>query len=191
MTLEQYAVNIDNLLPQVNQLAVQKVIVPAANELLANLKNRIIREGKNSSQQTIGNYSTKSAYFTRDQFDRRSSFKPTGKTGKKSFKDGRPHKSMYLPAGYKELRDVQGKPTDNIKANYSGSTMAAYQQQVTDTAVLQGMTDARSSKVRKGLEKQKKQDIYKPSPIEIEDYKKIVLSEFRDLNLKLIAGVSV
>lgn len=191
MTLSDLTYNLNQLIPQVNELAVQSVIVPSGNGLLASVKNRIIRQGKNSSDTVIGNYSTKAAYFEREQFDKRSSFKPKGKANTGNLKNGKPRKTMYLPHGYKQLRDIQGKPTDNIKANYTGSTMAAYQQQVTDKEVLQGMTDKRSSEIRKGLERQKKQDIYKPTKQEIEDYKEDVMKEFKSLNLKLIAGVSV
>lgn len=191
MTLQEYAERIRNLSYVTATRVVSSVIEPAGNELLATVKNRIVQSGKNSSGQNIGNYSTKSAYFTKPQFDRGSSFKLRGKNSNSPDIGNRERKSMYMPNGYKELRDIQGKPTDNIKANYTGSTMASYQQEVTDKGVLQGMINEQSSKVRKGLEKQKKQDIYKPTPIEIQEYKKNVLLEMGKLNEKILKGVSV
>jgi len=167
MTPEQYI----SKLQELSRLSADSIIIPAGNELLATVKNRIVLDGKNSTGNKIGDYSTKSAYFGKEQFDRKSSFKPQGKNTKG--KSASTHKTMYLPMGYKELRDVQGKPTDNIKANYTGSTMAAYQQVAGNKEVLQGFTTDKSSKIRKGIEA-KKGDIYKPTNEELNSYNKTV-----------------
>lgn len=191
MTFEEYNNRLQTLPTALTQRAVEAIITPAVNEVLAELKNRIVRNGQNSNGQEIGKYSQKQAYFTREQFDRRSSFKPKGKANSGNFKNGKARKSMFIPTGYKGLRDIQGKPTDNIKANYTGSTMAAYQLQAKGESIVIGMTDNKSSEIRKGLEKQKKQDIYKPSVVEIENYRANVFTQFKELNLKIITGVSV
>lgn len=76
MDSTQYISNIDDLLQGVSASA----YLPAVNELLAEVKNRISVDGKNTAGGSIGQYSTKSAYFTKKQFTKQSAFKGTGKS---------------------------------------------------------------------------------------------------------------
>lgn len=153
ITLTEYQDKLRQLASAGAEKAMEAIIVPAANELLANIKNRIIREGRKSDGSVIGNYSVKPAYFEREQFIQQGKFKPQGKTGKAQFKSGAFHKSMYLKSGYKELRDIQGRPTDKINEFYSGSTMLSYVLQAKDKEVLLGLSNEKSAKIRAGQEK--------------------------------------
>ncbi len=145
MTPQEYLQRLKSLRDNATEKVVENIIVPNANELLANIKNRIVRDKKNSSGSSIGQYSTKPIYASVDQFDKRGAFKPIGKRGKTK-------KTMYLPAGYKQLRDIQGKPTDSVNLNYTGSLMLSYQMQVKGKEVLLGLTNQESAKIRQGLE---------------------------------------
>lgn len=190
MTLEQYRGRLGNLVNDLSGQLVRNVIVPPANELLATIKNRIVLDGKDSNDNKIGDYSTKPAYYTREQFDRRSSFKPQGKNARGDFQNGKKRKSMYIRDGYKGLREEQGKPTSTMVLNYSGSTMAAYQQTATDKEVLQGMTTELASQIRRGQEEKRDKSIYKASKTELEAFNKNVAIEFLDANIKILNGVS-
>jgi hypothetical protein len=183
MTLEQYRDRIAALAKAASQKQAEAIIIPAGNEMLALLKNRIIVDGKGSNNNVIGQYSTKSAYFSQSQFDKKSSFKPRGKvrTGTKT---------MYIETGYKGLREIQGKPVDNIKENYTGSTMAAYQQVAQQAAIVQGMTTKKASDIRKGQE-QKKGKIYQPTQDELSDFKKNIIAATQQLTINILNGVSI
>lgn len=190
ITLEQYTERINGLAERLSQGAAMYVIVPTANELLANIKNRIMIDGKDSNGNKIANYSTKPAYYTREQFDRRGSFSAKGKNSRNDFANGNKRKSMYLQGGYKELRSIQGKPVNTMVLNYTGSTMNAYQQKVTENEVLQGMTTELASDIRHGHEERLNKDIYKPSKSELEAYNKNIVEELAELNVKILTGVS-
>lgn len=187
ITLEQYTERLQDLAKQGSERAIESVVIPAANELLANIKNRIIDEGKKSDGSKIGNYSTKPAYFEKEQFIQKSKFKPKGKTGETKFKSGAFHKSMYLEQGYKELRNIQGRPTDKINEFYTGSTMNSYQLQAIQNAVLLGLTNEKSAKIRQGQEGRFGKIFYATKE-EIENYNKEVSKYSEDLVLKIFNG---
>lgn len=187
ITLEQYQHKLQELAKQGSERAVETIIVPAANELLANIKNRIIKEGRKSDGSKIGNYSTKPAYFEQQQFIQKGKFKPRGKTGETTFKTGALHKSMYIPTGYKGLRDLQGRPTDKINEFYSGSTMLSYQMQIEPNTILLGLTNEKSAKVRAGQEKRFGKIFYATQE-ELKEYNQNVAKQSKELVTKIFNG---
>lgn len=182
MTAEEYAAKISLMSEEYAQRAVDSVYIPAANGLLAAIKNRIVNEGENSAGGKIGSYSTKPIYAGPEQFVKRGSFTAQGKTGEKVFKNGKPHKTEYFPSGYKGLRDKQGRRTDIVNESYSGGTMLAYQMQVERDAILLGMTNKNASDIRKGQEK-KKGRIFYAQQKEIDAYNKEVFEETEKLTV--------
>ena len=92
---------------------------------------------------------------------------------------------MFLPAGYKEFRSIQGRPTEKINETLSGDTILAYQQQVNQNEILQGFTTTKSSNIRKGQEK-RFGSIFKPSQQEVNFYKENVNKTIQQLNLDAI-----
>lgn len=93
---------------------------------------RIFEEGKKSDGSLIGQYSTDPMYANPDYQPRKGAIKtsgggklqgltPTiGKTGKSVFAStGLPHKTTYLPGGYKELRQRQGRKVDHVNIRYT------------------------------------------------------------------------
>lgn len=197
--LRAYREKLKAVIDRTKDKAIERIIVPPANKMLATIRNRIQVDGKNSNGQKIGSYSTEPMYASAGQFDKRSAFKPgkkahieastsirinaktlkvkRGKTIQNVVKQKM--KTMYLVQGYKELRDIQGKPTDKVNLTYRGDLMASYQQQLTNNAVLQGLTSEFEALKREGLEKGTKYkkgygDILKPMASEIAQYKKDV-----------------
>lgn len=187
MNLNQYNERLQLLAQQSGEKAVESVLVPAANALLAGIINRVVNDGRNSSDQNIGSYSSKPSYYEQNQFVKKSAFKPQGKTGKSQTKAGKMHKSMYLPGGYKQLRDIQGRPTDKVNLNYSGSTMASYQLQPLKDAVVIGFVNEKSSRVRKALEKKYGRSYYATQK-EMDNYNKEVAEESKKLTLQILKG---
>lgn len=189
MTPEAYQQKLQELIKAASQRAVEAVFVPAAKELLGSIINRVTLDGKNSTAGNIGNYSTKEMYATRDQFVKKGAFKPQGKNGTDTVRTfritnqraqrtpvragQRPRKSMYLVNGYKELRDVQGMPTNNVRAFYSGDLMLSYVLQQETQRIILGLNKESSVKKKKGLEK-KFGDFLHATPEELAAYNKNV-----------------
>ena len=124
------------------------IYVPAANTLLATIKKRIQRDGKASSGNAIGSYSTRPRYYSKAAFVKKSAFKPVGKKGKR---EGA--KTMYLPGGYKELRAVQGRPVNGVNLTYTGDLMASFKMMRGQNKILIGLDSEHESKKKEGLEK--------------------------------------
>lgn len=180
LTLEEYQDKLRELARQGSEKAIESVVVPNANLLLASIKNRIIQDGQKSDGSKIGNYSAKPAYFEKQQFIQKGKFKGIGKTGQTKYTNGAMHKSMYLPGGYKQLRDIQGRPTNQINEFYTGDTMLAYQMQSKDKEVLLGLVNERAAKIRHGQEKMFGR-IFSATDDEIKEYNQNVSKESADL----------
>jgi hypothetical protein len=178
MDSRQYITNVNELIRGVSS----SLFLPAVNELLAEVKNRISRDGKNTGGSKIGDYSSKEGWFSKDQFAQKGSFKNKGKTGK-------PTKStMYLAGGYKQLRQIQGRSTAGVNETYSGSTMASYQLEVRSEDIVTGMVNERSAKIREGQEK-KFGTIFSAGATEIQDYAKNVAEIEAGAIKKILSGV--
>jgi 1-aminocyclopropane-1-carboxylate deaminase/D-cysteine desulfhydrase-like pyridoxal-dependent ACC family enzyme len=161
----------------------EEIYIRNGNQLLANIKNRIQREGKDSSGATMPPYSTKPAYYTRDKFVKKGSFKPKGKSGKKTFVNGNDHKSMYLANGYKEFREVQGRQTSKKDYTLSGDLMLSYVLGTSQNAILLGFNQEKQSKKRKGLEKQNGGNVFPATNSEMDDFNKgVIQNELEIIN---------
>jgi hypothetical protein len=95
----------------------------AAFNVIAEYKNRIFVEGRTTDGTQIGQYSTVPFYQNPNKLPGVSSagVTPQGKTGQSRFKNGNPHKTRYLPQGYKELRELTGRQSATVDLNFSGS----------------------------------------------------------------------
>lgn len=202
MDMKDLAEKYNSLPEELKERAISYIMVPAANELLAEIKNRIVLDGKKTDTNQIGKYSGKAAYFGIEAFDKKGSFKAQSKGNKKtkvfdvSTKKGRQQnitneyrepKTMYLAKGYKQLRNVQGKPTDKINLNYTGSTLFDYQLQAKQNEVLLGFVSERSSQIRKGQER-KRGKIFYATEAEMKQYKENVITAANDLTLEIFRG---
>jgi hypothetical protein len=155
----------------------EEIYVLNGNQLLANIKNRIQREGKDSSGATMPPYSTKTAYYTRDQFVKKGSFRAKGKSGNRVFLNGNQHKSMYLENGYKEFREVQGRQTGKRDYTLSGDLMLSYVLGTSQNAILLGFNQDKQSKKRKGLDKQNGGNVFSATSSEMDDFNKGVIQD--------------
>lgn len=123
----------------------EDAMLPAANTMLAEYKERIFSDGKDSNGAKIGDYSRTEQYFNKEQFVRKGAFRAQGKTGKKKHDNGVPYKSMYLQEGYYQLRSIQGRDVSGKNYNYSGSLSRAIQVYKTETGVAIGIAEKRES----------------------------------------------
>lgn len=153
----------------------EEIYVRNGNILLASIKSRIQREGRDSSGSKMPAYSTKPAYYSKAQFVKKGSFKAKGKTGERKFLNGQDHKTMYLQNGYKEFREVQGRQTQTRDLTLSGDLMLSYVLGTADQAILIGFNQEKQSKKRKGLEERNGSDIFPATKGEMDDFNKSVI----------------
>ncbi len=155
---------------------VDVAIMPPAVSLVFAIKRRVQNQGKASDGSSMKPYSTTPIYASRSQFIKggfnpqgKNNFEgltigdrlvPTARlktTGVKSNKakydkyspvksNFQERKTMYLPQGYKQLRDVQGLRTDVTNMTYSGAMMNDFwlERQDNDTVVT-GLTSQKSA----------------------------------------------
>lgn len=181
ITIEEYVQRLTDTYGLVSGDLAADVLIPAAVELLATIKNRVFVEGRGTNDNNIGEYSRKPAYFSASQFLKGGGFIPQGKKGNigdrlvptvrlkqtgvkrnpakykhyslvKPGKKMESRKSMYLKEGYKELRDIQGLQTAFVDLKYSGSLANSYQYEQMGQTVVLGLTDNENAKKRNGLE---------------------------------------
>lgn len=196
METKEYISRLEELGVQGN--ALHMVVTPHAKKLLSRIKKRIFTEGINSAGQQIGNYSTEPIYATRKQFAKPGAFVPTGETRYLSTTQRRGRtvnttrkvKTMYLPAGYKQLRDVQGMQTNYVDLKYRGRTRRAYVLEEKDTEVLLGLNTPLAAQIKGEQEERFKGYIFRATEGELEVYNSGVNSSFERLTRGLLQGVS-
>lgn len=101
-----------------NPQAIDVAIRTLATTMLAEVKTRVFEQGEASDGGEIGQYSIKETYVSVAESPRQ--FTPRGKTGKVTFKSGKPHKSRYFPGGYKEFRGLVGRPNEKVNLSLFG-----------------------------------------------------------------------
>lgn len=178
VTTEQYIQRLHTMYGVQGNL-VSMVLQKPAYELLKSIKRRIQKEGQNSDGGQIGRYSTRPIYVTRKDFAHPSAFQPDSTTvtyvpyvrGGKARMRKQSKKTMYLPRGYKQLRDIQDMQTEFVDATYTGKTMKAYQLEMSDNEILLGLTTGKASLVRERLEAGFKARIFPATRTEIDTYK--------------------
>lgn len=215
MDLQEYTSKLRGMVENVSKDITERILVLSANELLATIKNRIMREGKDSADRKMKPYSTKPMYASRGEFVRKSSFRPVGKNGFKgerlrrsenyisvTLKNGKTKqvrekvynvvkstpKTMFLEQGYKELRDIQGMDTNVKNLTYSGDFMNSYVLGVSDNQILLGLNNEEASKIRKGQERKNGGKILHASKKEMAEYRANVVKQYREAFLNSING---
>lgn len=109
---------IEKLEMRMNSLDEANLILPVAAAVHARQVERIFGRGEKANGR-IGNYSTKPEYEVKTVFKNAGGFVGVGKTGKTIFKSGKPHQSMFLQQGYKQLKQLQGMESSFVNLTYS------------------------------------------------------------------------
>lgn len=182
VTTDQYISNLNELPDRMMHQVALDIIIPAGLAMVGNILNRNIREGKNTDGTPRTGYSTRPMYASRKQFIKGGAFKPIGKNG------GKPRKTMYLPEGYKQLRDIQGRDTSKKNYEYRGDTLNAFGlEQVEDGAVI-GFRTEKAAIIRKSLEN-RFGTAFSPSSEEIQAYMEEVIKATEKLQVKILFNI--
>lgn len=164
------------------------IATTAMVELEAVWKERIFDRGEKTDGSKIGNYSTEPAYYSKDQFIRKSAFKAQGQKGFKGEKitynkttgtakiSKTNPKTMFLQGGYSEFRDIQGRETKHINLKYSGSEERAFRVYKFGNEVVFGNADEMENKKITGQE-EKLGEIFDLSLAEQEFLNKEILNQ--------------
>lgn len=90
-------------------------------------------------------------------------------------------KSMYLPGGYKEFRNIQGRRIDKVNVTLSGDTNNRYQMKIQGNKLIFGMTTQKAANIREGMDKRFRTNIYASSRSELDSFNKKVAESQREL----------
>lgn len=145
------------------------LIAPVVTKLQSTMAKRIFDDGQSGNAQKIGAYSTRPMYATVKRFAKRGAFKPAGKSAKgASFKNGEPRRSMYLPQGYKQLKEVQGMEAGFVNLTYSGDLRNAFNGEpvVNAGTVTISLGGKGNTQKIKALTAKYGEGIFKPTPAE-------------------------
>lgn len=158
------------------------VVQSAHNVMVAGVINRIENDGKSTSGQDIGAYSTKEDWYVRDNFRQRSKFRNVGKNGKKT------KSTMYLEGGYEELRRIQGLRTDIVNLAYTRDTNSRLKSHVDigGRKAQMGWSTEKAAKIASGNEARFRKVIYLPSKEEMELFSEEVSQGVREIVLQLM-----
>ena len=183
MTLEEYHKRLRDYGEALISGVMEGVVVSAHNVMLADIINRIELDGKTSDGKTIGSYSKKEGWYSRDEFRQRTKFRAVGKTGKKT------KSTMYLSQGYYQLRDMQGLPVGTVNLAYTRDTNSRLRSHVdlsARTAEI-GFSTEHAARVAAGNEKRYGAKIYTPGDQEMAKFAEEVADGIREVAEQLMA----
>lgn len=112
-------------------------------------------------------------------------------TGVKGYALGmRERTAMYLPGGYKELRNIQGRRVDIVNLTYRGDLLNnGYQMQAVENAILLGFISERFKLIRQGLEKRfGGSEIFHATAEEMEQFNTRVMQQLDTYNREVFAS---
>lgn len=198
MTLIDYQMKLNGLAAAEARLLTERGFIVAATRMVASINQRIIRRGQASDGGKIGAYSSKAGYYGKNAFVKKSSFKAQGQRGFKgekvvyNQKKGtakivkKTPKTMFLSGGYKQLREVQGRESNFVNLEYTGSLMNDLKVGTSASSVVIGFTSEAESKKRHALEKKYGKKIFSGSKDDFQKYNDALTLETKTIVKQLL-----
>jgi hypothetical protein len=154
-----------------NPEVAERIVTTGAISLERQIKARVFVKGEDSGNVKIGNYSTSPITVGKGAFFKKSAFQPKAK-----------HKTVTLPDGYKELRDIQGMRTDTVTLKYSGALRKSLDISVTspNRAVI-GFTSIESEVVANAQERRYGRPIFTPNPDELKQMRSAMFRKAKEI----------
>jgi hypothetical protein len=152
-----------------------KILEETAAELQNKVSKRIFEDGLDCNDDVIAQgYSTKPITVKKEMFIKSSAF-----NGKKT---------MKLNYGYKELRDIQGLPTNLVNLDYSGDLKNSLRIARSKRAIVIGINERNNIEKAKKLELKYKTRIFAFSQNEIKESYEIVFDKVRQIKREYFHG---
>jgi len=172
MTLAQKIQNLERK-KQIIMSSRDNALRVAALDTTAAVSMRIFTKGGAQKGQ-IGKYSTKKTVASKSQFVKKAAFK---KDGFIRFPNRTKATAiMELPNGYKQLRSIQGRPTNTVNLDYSSATRKDFENSVRKLGNGYAAIVKRdlSAKIIEGQEARFKKKIFALTKKEAANYKQLL-----------------
>lgn len=153
----------------------RQILEETAELLQQKMKRRIFTNGQDSKGEKIAdNYGQKPMSVQQNIFIKPSAFK-----GKKT---------MKLKHGYKELREIQGLPTDKVNLKYSGDLRESLKVRRRKNAVVIGFSDKNNTVKAKNLQSKYGKIIFRPTKEETQQHLKEVVKRLKNTQKQYFYG---
>lgn len=181
MDLREYMQKLNNYSRELPERVQEFALEKAGGALVRKMKDRIFNQGFDKFFKILAEgYSTVPIYVTKEQFVKRSNFRPKGKNENgKTKANGTDIKSMYLQHGYKELKEIQGLQASRINLVYRGDLKRAFSSQVESNVLYIGFTNTKEAEKADWLTKKYQTDIFHAADEELLEYYDRLVVEMR------------
>lgn len=194
------------LLKDSKKVAVTVGIV-AGKAVEAAVSRRVFLKGRATDNSAIGTYSKEPFYLSPNapimlllpkKRKRKPIITPEGKTGQKVFKNGKPHKTMYLKEGYAQFRKLVGRQpdeklkklggieTDGVNLNLTGSMAQSFTTGMEGNAIVLGFTDAKEFQKARANEQRFGKNIFAVSKAEANVFSAAFAAEMNTIVQKIM-----
>lgn len=162
----------------------KRVNAVAGKRLEAEYKNRIFKDGLDSNLKQIGKYSTSPALYINPksktlQGVKKGQFKPEGKNGKDTFKNGKKKRTKYVSDGWAGVRRLAGRQTAKVTLDFSSATRLSISLGFDKGRLVLGSSSKRRMQIMRGHERRYKKRILALSQRERAAYGFAVAQEIR------------
>ena len=172
-TLESYIQQLERLkqaLSNTSEVS-KRVLVVAGKRLEAEYKKRIFVDGLSSSLKPIGKYATALPMYVNPKSKtlkgvKKSGFKPMGKNGKDTFKNGKKKKTKYVKDGWSGVRKLAGRQNQKVDLDFSSASRQSIQLGFEAGRLVLGSTSKERLAILRGQEKRFKKRILGLSQLE-------------------------
>lgn len=175
MTWDQYKTKWNALKSDLREASGLEILALPAQAMLEGIKDRVFGHGATTDGQLMEAYSTKPTSFQRSDFDDKGAF--TAGKGK----------SMFLPQGYRQLRQIQGKEVGYINLDYTGKMKNDLKTQSSGNAVKILFSTKRSAGLRV-LHERRFGDVFPASTNEREVYTAGVVANVNKKTLEILSN---
>lgn len=180
MTQEEFS---KKLAAKISSLKVTDILYEVTTIAHSDMGDRLFTNGIMGNGNKIGTYSTKPMYANKATFKNTGPFKPQGKNDKKRvFKNKQPRKSMYLPNGYKQLKQIQGYESAFVNLTYSADLRRDFDTHlvVDGQRVVVKLTRVLNQLKAEGLTKKYGATLFRHTKQEVEFIKKEVTARIKE-----------
>lgn len=146
-----------------------EILLPAMNELLADMTTRIFQQGRDSKNAKIGEYS-KRPYVQEIPIPQVSNGKLKSLARKQGRKD-----TVYVEGGYSQVRELTGRQNKFVDLNFTGSLFLSIK--IVQTSGGFALAIVGRAEIEKAEKNEKKygKEIFKPTKDELEKFRKAII----------------